>query len=209
VTLASESPMLTSNAGGGGAIAAFEERYREHAPFVWRNALRLGVRSDAMDDVVQEVFIIVFRNAEGFQGRSQLRTWIYGILRNVVRDHMRQRSRVSDRGDELDESLVDPSMGPQQSYERKESVELVARLLAELEDDKRDVFVLAELEELPMPEIAEQLGINQNTGYARLRAARQIINEAAVRLRAQIERTKRASLTPTQPASAKLQEREG
>jgi RNA polymerase sigma-70 factor, ECF subfamily len=202
VPLSSESLTLSANAGGGDAIAAFEECYREHARFVWRNAMRLGVRSDGMDDVVQEVFIIVFRKAEDFQGRSQLRTWIYGILRNVVREHMRQRGRASDRGDELDESVVDPTMGPQQSYERKESVELVARLLSELDDDKRDVFVLAELEELPMSEIAEQLGINENTGYARLRAARQIINEAAVRLRAQVERT---VTTPR----AQPQEREG
>src|SRR5215510_272402 len=63
------------------------EIYRTHFDFVRRTARRLGVEPQQLDDVVQEVFITVHRRIDTFEGRSELRTWLYGITRRVVSGH--------------------------------------------------------------------------------------------------------------------------
>jgi len=67
----------------------FDAVYREHFAFVWRAAKRLGVGDGALDDVVQEVFVVVHRRLDGFEGRSSLKTWLFGIALRIVRDHRR------------------------------------------------------------------------------------------------------------------------
>jgi len=74
---------------------------------------------------------------------------------------------------------------PEQQVQRAEAVQLLHRLLDELTNEKREVFVLAELEQMPGAEIAEVCGLNINTVFARLRAARRDFNRAVVRHRAQ------------------------
>src|SRR5262245_51753387 len=69
------------------------EVYETQFDFVWRSARRLGVASLHVDDVVQEVFLVVFRRLAEFEGRSSLKTWLFGITRRVVRDHRRSARR--------------------------------------------------------------------------------------------------------------------
>ena len=162
----------------------FEGVYRAEFSFVWRSAKRLGLRDAALDDAVQEVFVVVHRRLGDFEGRSSLRTWLFGITLRVVRDH-RRSVRRRDPGPPVDpDSLGATGGGPAESAEKAESVRLLHALLDELEDERREVFVMVELEQMPMPEIAEALGINVNTAYARLRVARQEFEQALARHRA-------------------------
>ena len=162
----------------------FEGVYRAEFSFVWRSAKRLGLRDAALDDAVQEVFVVVHRRLGEFEGRSSLRTWLFGITLRVVRDH-RRSARRRDPGPPVDpDSLRATGGGPAESAEKAESVRLLHALLDELDDERREVFVMVELEQMPMPEIAEALGINLNTAYARLRIARQEFEQALARHRA-------------------------
>lgn len=170
-------------------VPSFEEVYEQCFDFVWRNARRLGVAEAAVDDVVQEVFVVVYRRLADFEGRSSLKTWIFGILLRVVSDWRRSRRRkgghasldaIAPDGEMLDEKALCP-IG---ALEQAEAVRLLHRLLAQLDEDKRAVFVLAELEETTAPEIAEALGIPVNTVYSRLRAARLEFDRALARQRA-------------------------
>lgn len=162
----------------------FESVYHAHFSFVWRSAKRLGVRDAAIDDAVQEVFVVVHRRLADFEGRSSLRTWLFGITLRVVRDH-RRSARRRDPGSEVDpDSLRATGSGPAETAEKAEAVRLLHALLDELHDDRREVFVMAELEQMPMPEVAEALEINVNTAHARLRAARQEFEQALARHRA-------------------------
>lgn len=166
------------------AIPAFDELYQAHFPFVWRSAKRLGVRDESLDDAVQEVFVVVHRRLADFEGRSSLRTWLFGITLRVVRDH-RRSARRRDPGCEVDpDTLRATGGGPVESAEKEEAVRLLHALLDELADDRREIFVMAELEQMTMPEIAEALAINLNTAYARLRTARQEFEQALARHRA-------------------------
>jgi RNA polymerase sigma-70 factor (ECF subfamily) len=162
---------LAARGGVGEASMDFAAIYREHFAFVWRTAGHLGVAPDGLDDAVQEVFVVVHRRLGGFASRSSLKTWIYGIVRRVAADH-RRRSRRKPPGEGDAITLPTAGRGPDASAEQAEQVLLLRRLLAGLSDDKREVFVLAELEELTLAEIGDALALNPNTVASRLRAAR-------------------------------------
>jgi RNA polymerase sigma-70 factor (ECF subfamily) len=162
----------------------FDDVYRDYFAFVWRSAKRLGVRDAALDDVVQEVFLIVHRRLEEFEGRSSVRTWLFGITLRVARDYRRSTLRKSPDATVDPDTLRASSAGPGEAAEKAEAVRLLHAILDELDDERREVFVMAELEQITMPEIADALAINVNTAYARLRAARQSFEAALARHRA-------------------------
>lgn len=167
----------------------FEEIYDSCFDFVWRNARRLGVADAQVDDAVQEVFLVVHRRLAEFEGRSSVKTWLFGILAKVAADHRRSVRRKSPHarspgGAVEADTVPDSSRSPDHHLTKSEGVRLLHKVLDELDDDKRAVFVLSELEQMTAPEIAEALGQNVNTVYARLRAARADFNEIALRERA-------------------------
>ncbi len=162
-----------------------DDVYREHFPFVWRSARRLGVRDGSLDDVVQEVFVIVHRKLGEFEGRSSIKTWLFGITLRVARAHRRRRGAADDAVDP--DTLQTGVLSPSESLEKADAVRLLHAILDEMDDERREIFVMAELEQLAMPEIAATLGVNVNTAYARLRAARQTFETAVARHRARDE----------------------
>jgi RNA polymerase sigma-70 factor, ECF subfamily len=169
---------------------AFEEVYEEHFDFVWRSARRLGVHEGAVDDVVQETFLVVHRRLAEFEGRSTVKTWLFGILLRVARDHRRHTRRkaphsIRPEGPTDPETLsAGAEQGPHERAAKTEAVKTLHAILDELDDDKREVFVLAELEQMTAPEMADALGVNLNTIYSRLRAARHEFEQAVARHRA-------------------------
>ncbi|APR82270.1 RNA polymerase sigma factor RpoE [Minicystis rosea] len=174
----------------GPAAPAFEALYDEHFDFVWRNMGRLGVEPAVLEDAAQDVFIVALRRLSDFEGRSSIRTWLFGIALRVAHDYRRAARRRRNHGivgeDEGDTAGVADaeSPSPLDAATRTEAVERLHAILAELDDDRRAVFILAELEQMSAPEIAEAVGANLNTVYTRLRAARREFNEAVVRLKA-------------------------
>ena len=169
------------------AAMSFDELYENHVDFLWRNARRLGVGDDAVDDVLQQVFLVVHRRLNEVSLTGSEKAWLFGILLHVIRDHKRLLRRKSphrfwERTDP--ESLADENMKqPDESFARGEAAALVQRWLEKLSPDKREVFVLAELEQMTANEIADAIGTNPSTVYSRLRAARQDFEKAAERHR--------------------------
>lgn len=164
------------------------EVYEEHCDFVWRSLRRLGVNESALADATQDVFLAALRYWQGFEGRASMKTWLFAIARGVARDLRRAQIR---RGTECpDDALVDRQPWPLAEAENREAARLVCQLLDKLDEPKRAVFVLAELEQLPLPEVAEMLGVNLNTTYSRLRAARREFESALARHRARESRVR-------------------
>jgi len=166
----------------------FDEIYDTHVDYLWRSARRLGVSDAAADDVVQQAFVVVHRRLGDFEGRSSLKTWLFSILLRVVRDHHRSVRRKSPHwhwhGDvpEPDE-LPDATGDPFEAVSKVEAARLIDELLECLEEPKRELFVLAELEQLTPQEIAEVTGLEPKVIYSRLRAARVDFERAAASLR--------------------------
>lgn len=159
------------------SVPAFADVFREHAPFVWRVLRRLGVREAEVEDVCQEVFVVVHRKLPEFEGRSALRTWIYGICVRTASDYRRRahvrREHPTDRPPERAGSA--PQM---REIERRQAKAMLDEALDRLDADKRAVFVLFEIEQLEMSEIAEAVGCPLKTAYSRLYAARKHVQEA-------------------------------
>jgi RNA polymerase sigma-70 factor (ECF subfamily) len=171
----------------GSLAGSLAEIYDVHFDFVWRNARRLGVPEASADDVVQDVFMIVQRRINDFDGRVQLRAWIFGILVRVARDHRRSFRRKGARNVSLDHeaahsaSVVAQGPTPSELAERSERVRILDMLLSRLDDDKRMLLVLSELEQWTLREIAELLGSNTNTVHSRLRAAKKAFEKVHAR----------------------------
>lgn len=161
----------------------FAEVFAEHAAHVWRAVRSLGVREADVEDVCQDVFLIVHRRLGGFEGRSTVRTWIYGIALRVVADYRKKAHRKRERlTDALPDTIV-PAPQEQLAADRQAWVAL-DRLLDLLSEDRRRVFVLYELEELPMREVAGLVGCPLQTAYTRLEAARAILQREMAAWRA-------------------------
>jgi RNA polymerase sigma-70 factor (ECF subfamily) len=154
----------------------FERVFQEHAPYVWRVLRRLGVAEADADDVCQDVFIVVHRRLGTFR-TGALRTWLYGICLRVASEHRRRPYR---RREVVVDAVPDAGMdAPQeQEVERRRALERLDRALDLLDDDKRAVFVLFELEQLSMVEVAEAAGCPLQTAYSRLYAARKMVEAA-------------------------------
>lgn len=151
------------------------EAFHAHASFVWRSVRRLGVESADVDDAVQDVFIVAHRKWVSFEGRSSVKTWLFGICLKVVADyrkrHRRRREVVTDS---VPEGHVEPT-GPQAVQQRQARAAL-DRLLDTLDETKRATFILFEFEQLPMSDIAAMTGVPLQTAYTRLYAARRQLN---------------------------------
>jgi RNA polymerase sigma-70 factor (ECF subfamily) len=133
------------------------------------------------------VFLVVHRKLAEFEGRASVKTWLFRIARRVVRGHrrtMRRKDGHTDAAADVDEVPADVESGPDVSAAKAEAVRLLYQILDTLDEDKREVFVLAELEQWPAPQIAQALEVNVNTVYSRLRLAREGFNLALARHRA-------------------------
>jgi RNA polymerase sigma-70 factor (ECF subfamily) len=183
------APLIEAStpASGVSRKSSFEDVYETHVEFVFRNAQRLGVAHGALDDVVQQVFLVVHRRLAEVAGDAPIKAWVFGILAHVVRDYRRALRRKSPHSalPPIDPAtLAEPAgRGPFDALARSEALDVVASLLQELSDEKREIFVLSELEQLTAQEISELIGVNASTVYSRLRAARQDFERAVERSR--------------------------
>ena len=154
-----------------------DQVYAEHAGFVFRVLRGMGVNEHLVADAVQDVFVVVHRRLPEFDGGAALRTWLFEIAYRVARDYRRKAQRAHSH-EPLPAELRDAGPGPAEHAERNAALRLLHALLDQLDDDKRAVLVLAEIEGLTAPEIAEITGVPLNTVYTRLRRARLALSSA-------------------------------
>src|SRR5262245_8429480 len=88
----------------------FAEVYEEHFTFVWKSLRRLGVPPASVDDAAQDVFVVVHRKLETFEGRSSLKTWLFGIAHLIALGY-RKRPAVP-RTEAGPDALASPDTGP-------------------------------------------------------------------------------------------------
>ena len=138
---------------------------------------------------MQDVFLVVHRRLSDFESRSSIKTWLFGIVLRVAQTHLRtvrrRRVHVDEQAAFIDVESVamSESDGPAEAVARREASLLLHRLLDELDDEKRAILILVELEQMSVPDAAEAMSMNLNTAYSRLRAARQAFQDAVTRHR--------------------------
>ena len=163
----------------------FQEIYRAHFAYVWRTLARLGVRECELEDAAQEVFVVVYRRQDSFDASRPIKPWLAGIAHRVAiaerRRARHRREQLTDSPPAHAEQSTFPS--PHQGVEAKQRRDRIRAALDTLDMDRRVVFVMSEMEEIPCTEIAEVLGIPTGTVYSRLRVARERFKAAIRRLR--------------------------
>lgn len=174
----------------GGDRSAFTLLVRRHQSQLFNFALRQLRSAPAAEEVVQDAFVRVVHNAAEFKHASRFSTWLYTITRNLCIDQMRKRTLRNHPS--LDEpkreqsgdgpTLGDRTADGKANVERAAvSVEIRERLLAavgDLPDEQREVFLLRELSNVPFKEIAEIVGVSENTVKSRMRYALERLQSA-------------------------------
>ncbi len=148
---------------------SFDAVFRQYAPYVGRTLCWLGVPRASVEDVAQEVFIVVHRRLHEVDAGS-LRAWVRQICVHAAQNERRKIRRRRESGEEPPEMTTPaPQHG---SVEVREMRERLLAMLEQLTDEQRAVFVLYEIEQLGMTEVASAVGCPLQTAYSRLHAAR-------------------------------------
>lgn len=151
----------------------FRQVYEEHVAFVFRTSSRLGVPDRMLPDAVQEVFTVAFRSLPRFEGRSTMKTWLFGIARRVASDIRRsapmRREVLEDETRDAPDSKSDVASWA----ERSQALARAETLISALPEEQQLVFALFEVEGWTGAEIAEVTDVSVATVHSRLRLARE------------------------------------
>ncbi len=163
--------------------AVFRALYDAHFAHVWRTLRRLGVREGHVEDAAHEVFLTCYRRRDVYDPERPVRPWLSGIAWRVA-SHARRavKARREVSGEIPDRA--DPAPGPEALLRKRQAADLVQAALEALDDDRREVFVLNVIDGVPIPEVAELVGVPLGTCYSRLRSAKSKFEAAVKRIRA-------------------------
>ncbi len=174
-----------------GDRTAFALLVRRHKTPVFNFILRQIRSSSVAEDITQDVFVRVVQNASEFRHSSRFSTWVYTIARNLCIDHLRkmalrrhpsldQPSREAEDGPTLGERTRDEHHGA--SVDRvaigRELSAHIQRAVEDLPDDQREVFLLREVGNVPFKDIADMIGVSENTIKSRMRYALERLQKA-------------------------------
>jgi RNA polymerase sigma-70 factor (ECF subfamily) len=166
--------------------------FREYVPRIYALARRmLGNDADA-EDVTQDVLVQVVRKLHTFRGESQLGTWLHRVTVNAALAHRSRRAnRQKHETSDIDETALDSAVlnapvkrwhsAPEEPVLTAEQAEVIEKAIAQLPEPYRDVYVLADIEQLSNADIAERLGLSVAAVKSRLHRARLRMREALAR----------------------------
>ncbi len=168
-------------AGNAHACRFLVEKYRN---LVWHLVLRMLNQREDAEDICQEVFFRVFRDAEKFRGEAKLSSWIGAITYNICVDYLRKRGKEIMVNMESLEPLAHRRDEQQQTnrYDRQELKKMVQRIIGTLPVQYRTVVTLYHLEDFSYREIEEATGMPEGTVKSYLNRARGMIREKMIQL---------------------------
>ena len=170
----------------------FRTIFDTYGLFVTRTLRKLGVPSADIHDLCQEIFVVVHRRLPDYDGRASLRTWIYAICARTASAHRRSVRARREEACENPEPFAVEAPGEASHQDRhidaRRAVAELELLLLALDDEKRKIVVLHEIEGLSMSKIAGTVGCPLQTAYSRLHAARKA-------MRVSLERRQLSPLT--------------
>jgi RNA polymerase sigma-70 factor (ECF subfamily) len=166
-----KAPEQLSTADAPGTAPALEVVYAEGFDHVWYTLRRLGVRERDLEDKAHDVFLVVHRRLADFEPSRQVKPWLTGICYRVASDY-RRSARYRRETVWEDMSLIPGGDTPEDAAQQSEARDLVLLGLEALPMEQRVVFVMHDIQQFAVPEIARELDVPHNTLYSRLRLAR-------------------------------------
>jgi RNA polymerase sigma-70 factor (ECF subfamily) len=178
---------VTASKAAAADTAEFRALFDRECGYVLASLRRLGVQERDCEDLGNEVFVRVYQKLDDLDRSRSARPWLFAFCVRLASDYRGLKRHTVERFSEHDgpepaagASPPTQTWGPEADVARSEAREIMARALATLDLDKRAVFVLHEIDETAIPEVARALGMPEGTAYSRLRAARAEV-AAAVR----------------------------
>ena len=172
-----------AHAGEAPASALVPELARAHFGYIWRLCRRLGLSASDADDAAQQVFITAARRTADIRAGHE-RSFLYGVAVNVVAKSRHAQARRREAGDVDLDALESELPSVEDLSDQRAARELLDRVLDAMSLELRAVFVLYEIEELTVAEIAETLALPVGTAASRLRRAREDFAARLARLEA-------------------------
>jgi RNA polymerase sigma-70 factor (ECF subfamily) len=155
---------------------AMQVLFARHHVRVFRFVVRLVRNESTAEDLISEVFLDVWRQAGRFEGRSAVSTWLLAIARFKALSAMRRRPD-EELDDEMAEAIEDQSDDPEVVLEKKDKSASIRKCLAGLSADHREIIDLVYYHEKSVEEVAEIVGIPENTVKTRMFYARKKLAE--------------------------------
>ncbi|HLQ92079.1 MAG TPA: sigma-70 family RNA polymerase sigma factor [Xanthobacteraceae bacterium] len=155
---------------------ALQTLYGRHNVRVYRFALRFLNDEALAEDMVSEVFFDVWRQAERFEARSKVSTWLLAMARNKALSVLRRRS-TEELDEEVAEFIEDPSDNPEVSMQKKQQTSLLQECLTQLSPAHREIVDLVYYHGKTIDEVVEIIGVPVNTVKTRMFYARKRIGE--------------------------------
>lgn len=159
----------------------FAKVFRAELPYVWGSLRRLGVDARDAEDVTHDVFVQVYKKLDAYDPARPVRPWLFAFAYRAASDYRRLARNRDVLTDDIDTASHAPLA--EEALAAHEDTALLREALATIDLDRRAVLVAYELDEIPIKEIAESLGIPLHTAYSRLRVAREELAAAVNRLR--------------------------
>ena len=158
--------------------------FKQHAPFVASFLLRMGIRRSDLDDVIQDVFLVAHRLGGYVPGPAKPTTYLANIALRAATTHRRKQQVRSfvHANDELVGGAAGDTSNPERTADNQQRLQMLQMALDQLDEDKRAIFIMAEIHGETVVAIAAGLGIPVDTAYSRLRVARKLFQEAATAL---------------------------
>ena len=158
--------------------------FAAHSRYVWLALQRAGVRDADLEDALQEVFVVVHRRLDSFDGSSKVTTWLFAIALRVAAAFRRKAHvRREQQTDEVPD-VADAAFDAEALAARKQARVALESILDGMDPERRATFVMFEIEEIPCERIAVEMGVPIGTVYSRLHKARKEFEASVARLRA-------------------------
>ena len=170
------SPLVSERA------STLREVYAGYAGYVWNTLRRLGAPDADLEDLTHDVFVQVQRHLADYNGSRPMKPWLFCFAFRVLSTHRRGKRRRREGPNEPTDS-IDPAPLADERLAAEQDRRLVIAALGSIEPQRRAVFVLYALDDVPMDEIARTMSIPINTAYSRLRVAREEFRAEVTRLR--------------------------
>lgn len=172
--------------------AFFRSVFDTEYDYVHHSLRRLGVHERDLEDLTHDVFVKVYQNLARYDRERPLKPWLFAFAFRLASDYRRLERHHTELGlPEEARSSASPGPSAEDHVGDREAARLIADALEAMPLEQRAVFVLYEVDEVPMKEIADSLGIPANTAYSRLRLAREIFAAHAKRNRDATEHPER------------------
>lgn len=155
----------------------------DHYDFIWRLLARLNVGSAEVDDAAQQVFMVLVSRQELSIKVGSERAFLYGVALRVAKEFRRKALSSLNHSRPDPESLVDQRPGVDAMAERSQARRQLDKILEAMPDSLKEAFILFELEDMTVPQIADLLAIPTGTVASRLRRARALFRKAINELR--------------------------